>query len=368
VAPQELSQALYRAIARAIYLALGIGLLVTFIDATRVILLFFILAAIVGIALSPPINWLESRRVPRVVGTLLVLIAVLGSFVGVGFMVAPQITNQWEQLSQDLPAYVQSVSGQVMQRLGRVPGLEELSARPEDAIRNLLPAPSAIVSSLGSYSITIFSTVVGALILLSSVAFMLINPRPLLRGLLGTVPIKFREPFAAAFARGSQSVVQWVWANMVIGAVEAVAATIFLSVMGVPGALVWGTLAFFAELVPQLGAYLMAIPPIIVAFAVDPQKALWTIVFYVALQNVVNSVVAPPIRSRTMSIHPVSEIFMVLALTLAFGFIGAIIAAPMVGFVKAFYDEFYKPRQPDDDRLEALVDDVLVHRVPAADS
>ena len=361
VEPTVLTQSLYKALAKAIYLALGIVLAVNFIDAIQVILLFFILAAIFAIAMMPPVNWLEERKVPRVVGTLLVLSAVIGVFIGLGFLIAPHISEQINQLARDLPAYLQRASGQVMGRLGRIPGLEELSANPQEAVQRLLPSAGTVVNRIGRYSMSLLTGIASFIILLSLVAYMLVMPRPLLRGLVGAVPVKFRDPFASALARGSNSVVQWMWANCVIGAIEAVTVAIVLSILGVPGAIVWGALAFFAELIPQVGGYLMAIPPVIVAFAISPTTALWVIVFYAVMQQIVNSVIAPPIRSKSMDIHPVSEIFAVLALTLAFGFLGAIIASPLVGFIKAFYDAFYKPGQPDDKGMDERVEAIL-HR------
>ncbi|MGV3614507.1 MAG: AI-2E family transporter [Fimbriimonas sp.] len=358
-----LTSVLYKALAKGIYLALGLYLLLSFIDAIRVIMLFFILAMIFAIALAPPVNWLEGKGVPRVVGMILVLSGVIGTFVGLGFLMAPQISAQINQLSQDLPQYVQSVSDQAIARLGRIPGLDEIAANPQKAVQNVLPSASTVVSRIGSYSVSLLTAVASFIILLSLVAYMLVSPRPLLRGIIGAVPVGMRDPFAAAFSRGSQSVVQWIWANAIIGAIEAVAVTIFLSAMGVPGAFVWGALAFFAELIPQLGGYLMAVPPVLVAFAVNPTTALWVVLFYVVMQQIVNSVIAPPIRSKSMDIHPVSEIFAVLALTLAFGFLGAVIASPLVGFFKAFYDAFYKPKQPDDDRIDDRVEDVLQRRI-----
>lgn len=357
-----LTSALYKALARAIYLAVGIFLLISFIDAIRVVVLFFILALVFSIALAPPVNWLEVRRVPRVLAALIVLFGVIGIFVGLGFLIAPQVTAQVNQLSGDLPNYVQRVSDQAIERIGNVPGLEEAAKDPQAAIQKLLPSASTVLNRIGSYSVSLITAVASFIILLSLVAYMLVSPRPLLRGIIGAVPVKMRDPFAHAFARGSQSVVQWIWANVIIGAIEAVAVTIFLSAMGVPGAFVWGALAFFAELIPQLGGYIMAVPPVIVALAISPTTALWVILFYVVMQQIINSVIAPPIRSKSMDIHPVSEIFTVLALTLAFGFIGAIIASPLVGFAKAFYDAFYKPKQPDDDKMDERVEDMLQRR------
>lgn len=363
-----LTSALYKALARAIYLAVGIFVLISFIDAIRVVMLFFVLAAIFSIALTPPVNWLESRKVPRVLGTMIVLFGLIGVFVGLGFLIAPQVTAQVNQLSGDLPNYVRKISDQATARLGKVEGLEEIAKDPQKAIQQILPSAGTVLNRIGSYSVSLITAFASFIILLSLVAYMLVSPRPLLRGIIGAVPVGMRDQFSHAFARGSQSVVQWVWANVIIGAIEAVAVTIFLSAMGVPGAFVWGALAFFAELVPQLGGYLMAIPPVIVALAVDPTKAMWVILFYVVMQQIVNSVIAPPIRSKSMDIHPVSEIFTVLALTLAFGFLGAVIASPIVGFAKAFYDAFYKPKQPDDDKIDERVEDVLQRRIETGEA
>src|SRR5688500_12919961 len=106
---------------------------------------------------------------------------------------------------------------------------------------------------------------------------------------------------------------------MIIGGIEAIATALLLGlVLRIPGAITWGLVTFFAELIPQFGSYVMAIPPLIVTLAVDPSKAIWVLVWFIALQQAVNNLIAPPIRSSAMNIHPVSEIFAVLALSMAF--------------------------------------------------
>jgi putative permease len=46
----------------------------------------------------------------------------------------------------------------------------------------------------------------------------------------------------------------WLWSNIVVGVVEAVAVAVALPLISVPNALLWAVLALFAELVPRLGA------------------------------------------------------------------------------------------------------------------
>lgn len=143
-----------------------------------------------------------------------------------------------------------------------------------------------------------------------------------------------------------------------MGAVEGVAAYAFLSFLGIPGALVWGTFTFLSEFVPRLGPYLMSIPPILVALAIEPILALWVLLFYMALNELTGDFLAPYVRSQQMVIHPVFLFFMIFALAYAFGLPGALIATPISGFFKAFYDEFYlsqREHKGTDSRIEQML-------------
>ena len=147
-----------------------------------------------------------------------------------------------------------------------------------------------------------------------------------------------------AYRRASRAVVGWTKASLVIGAIQSVAAFIFLSLMDVPGALVWAALAFFADFIPRIGGYVMAFPPVVLALTLGPMTAVWVALFYLVSNEILGSVVAPKIRGATMQLHPVLLIFFTLAFALAFGLLGAIVATPAAAFFSAFYSEFYMKR------------------------
>ena len=65
------------------------------------------------------------------------------------------------------------------------------------------------------------------------------------------------------------------------------------------------------------------------------------LVFYIVMQELVGDLVATYVRSKTMQLHPAMLIIAVLALAAAFGIVGALIATPLVGFIKAYYEEFW---------------------------
>lgn len=354
----RLEQAIFHGLRRSLWLAAAIFLFFRFADNLILLLLFFLLSAVLAIAMAPPVNWLEDRKVPRPLGTILVLLLIGGLTVGIGAMVFPRVADDAARLANDLPTYIASVADRAELLLDDYPAVRENLDDPE-LVSRASAAASGFLMRIGRTTIDVFIGILAFLVLISIVGYSVANPRPLLKGIVTALPEKHRDKFANAFAQSSDGVISWVWANVIIGLIEGVAAAIFLSILGVPGALAFGAFTFFAELIPQLGGYLMAVPPALVSLAIDPMMAVWVVVFYIVLQNVVNTALAPLIHSRTMKIHPVSEIFVVLALTILYGFIGAIVSAPVVAILKAFYNEFYGSRHPEDDATDDRVERML---------
>ena len=135
--------------------------------------------------------------------------------------------------------------------------------------------------------------------------------------------------------------------------------------MKVPGAWVWGALALFAELIPRIGFYIMSIPPLLVGLSVSPFTALWILIFFLALDEVLGDFVMPRLRSTTMNVHPVSTIFLLLAMGSAFGLVGALLSTPLAAIIKAYYEEFYLSNVKEDIEMEKRIDQVIYH-LPSA--
>jgi predicted PurR-regulated permease PerM len=110
--------------------------------------------------------------------------------------------------------------------------------------------------------------------------------------------------------------------------------------MGIPGVWVWAALTLFAEMIPKLGFYIMAVPPTLVALSIHPMTALWVLIFYIAFDEISGDLLMPKIRASTMNLHPVSTLFVMLAMASAFGLTGALIATPLTAFIKAYYETF----------------------------
>jgi predicted PurR-regulated permease PerM len=355
--PQE--NDLYKTLAKVVFLAAGVCVALWFLDITIPVLLLFAFAAMLSIALNAPTTWLERRGLHRVLAALLVTLAVAVVLAAVGWLVVPRVIAQVTDLMTHLPEYLNRLTRTFGRLLRNYPAVSRWLHLNPHAPPNLSPLVNGMLLHVGSYTMTAFEFLVSLLVLAGTVIYTIANPRPLLHGYLTLMPPHLRAPAQRAFTRAAQMVTGWIWSHVIVGTMEAVVSGIFLSLLGVPGALVWAAFTFFAELVPRIGAYLMALPPLLAALSVSPMTALWVALCYTTMNEINGNITLPLLWGENMDLHPVSLLFMVMALWTAFGFLGALISVPLTGFLKAYYEEFYLARQPISPRLDRRVERML---------
>lgn len=358
------SDALYRALARALYLAVGLFLLLWFINTVRLVAIFFLLAVILFMGANPMVTWGEKRGLPRHLGMIALLVATAAVLVILVLLVMPPISAQVQQLVANVPSYQASLHAWARNTLAPYPSLQALFAPANTAGPEALQRLGGLLTRLGRYTLTTFEAILILFVMTVLILYMLSDPRPLLRSYLLLFPEHLRLPAARAASRSSTMVVGWLRSNLIVGAIDGVAAGIFLSLMGVPAALVWAVLAFFGEMVPTVGPFVMTIPPALVALAVSPATGLWVIIFYYLMQRVTSDLLAPKIRAAQMQLHPASIILGILAMTTAFGILGAFIATPLVAIVKAYYEEFYLSNRLPNQSLDRTVEQILRRETP----
>ncbi len=331
----------YKKLSRLIYLAAGLFVALWFVHETLQVILLLFFAIVFTIVLNAPVTWLERKNIRRPIGSLLVFFAVILCLALLAWMVIPKMVTQVNLLITNLPNYLESLNKRIADWLGEHGGDRQNAENTANAIA-ALPPVSSIINSLGQYSIQLFKNLLLIIFFFCLVIYMLANPRPLLELYLSYFPDAKKEKAAKAFSYASKMTIGWMWSNIVAGAIRAVIVWFFLYFMGIPGVWVWAAITFFAELIPKIGFYIMAVPPILIAFSISPITALWVAIFYLVLDEIIGDFLIPRIRSRTMKIHPAFLLIMIITMSAAFGIIGAFIAAPLTAFIKAYYETFYR--------------------------
>jgi predicted PurR-regulated permease PerM len=105
-------------------------------------------------------------------------------------------------------------------------------------------------------------------------------------------------------------------------------------------ALVFGAWAGAMELVPYLGPWLGAVPPLAFALVQEPFSALWVVGLFVLIHQGEGHVVVPKVMGHTLRLHPLLVIFGLLAGFEIYGIPGALVALPVLAVGRACWEFF----------------------------
>lgn len=205
-----------------------------------------------------------------------------------------------------------------------------------------------LARNLGRYTLNAVGIAGLLALLVVLVIYSLASPQPLVAGLLGAIPERHRPRAEQILGLILARLKAWAVGSVILGGIVGVMTGVGLYFLKVPFVLVFAVIAGFGELLPNIGPLLSAIPPILVALAIDPMLALWVAVLFLVVQQLENNLIVPLVMSRTLDLHPLSVTFMVLAMGTLFGVVGAIIAVPTTVIVKTLYQELYLAGQVSD--------------------
>ena len=322
-------------------------------------LLIIFLAFVFSLILTKPVAWLEGKGVKRgwasliVFGTILILLALMA------WLVVPVIYSQLQMLVKNLPEYIENITTRLGGWLTDYPEVSGNIKKEGGDISNLLPPTDKLVSTVGNYSFSIITMVFVFILFSCMVAYIVSRPEPIVKSYFLLFPVERREQAEKALVHTKTMLLGWMKSNLIGGGIKAVIVTIFLSIMGVPGAFVWGALVLFADMIPNIGFYIMSLPPTLVALSISPYTAIWVFVFFVVLSETMSSFVMPRILSQNLKIHPVSTLAVLLIMGGAFGLLGAILTVPVTAIIKAYYGEFYGDKAKHDGKIPKRVDAVV---------
>jgi predicted PurR-regulated permease PerM len=108
-------------------------------------------------------------------------------------------------------------------------------------------------------------------------------------------------------------------------------------------ALLFGLWTAFIEVIPYIGPWLSAVPPILYALFVDPIGVLWVAALFLFIYQVEGHIVVPNVMASALRLHPLLVIFGLLAGGELYGIAGVLVALPTMAGLRAIWG-FFRPR------------------------
>jgi predicted PurR-regulated permease PerM len=336
----------------------------------RSIVLLTFLGVLFGVALTAGVDWLQRRRVPRGLGAVLIVLVFLGALAGLGALTAPSITGQLRDLKTQLPAAIGKIQRWVKERQdGVTQVLEQVSPetaagaagprggdtagetggqrREPEPVQQPSQKPGAeekqpslgqgITDQLGGVARHLFGfasstvAVLGGLVLILFVAiFVAIDAETYQDGLMHLFPHKARRRAREVLTATAAMLRRWLFTQFISMVLVGVLTAVVLLIMGIEAAVALGIIAGILEFVPIAGPIMASIPAIAMGFLDGPEKAIYVALAYVAIQQIESNLLYPLLMKKGLELPPVLTIFTQGVLATVFGFIGLLVAVPML--------------------------------------
>ena len=334
---------------RIIYVSIGLifALLVAsyLVYQIAVAVLVLLLTMLFSVIISAPVDYLEHSGVSRGLGTLVVFGGlVLGIWIA-GIALAPTIADQAVQLWETFPELLENAqdhAGQLREALGlgSLFGLGSLNV--VDSARNFFSGGAlTTVANVGAGVASVISYLV---VIAIATIYAVARPEPLVNGFVALFPAGRRQEVRRILRELYETVQRWFVGQLASMLLIGFLSTVALYLIGVPFALLLGIFSGLISFIPFVGPLISVIPPLLLALIGTPIDALWVVLAYAVIQTIESYLIQPLIMSRAVSLHPAVVMFALLIMGTIFGFVGVLLAVPLVAALAVLLRELWIER------------------------
>jgi predicted PurR-regulated permease PerM len=381
-----------RDVLRGTALLTGYLLALALLWVAREIVLTAFLGILFGLAVGAAADRLVRYRIPRGVSAAVVVFGFLGLLFGIGAAIAPTLGEQGALLRERMPEAVDRIESWLKARpgiaglvLGRgraaaaSPARGDTIATRATASRsdtpNVVVAPadqvrtssvptlrqrvseqlSGAVRYLFPFLSSTLKVMVGLFLIIALAVFVGADPKLYHDGLMHLFPHGTRERTGEVLTRTATVLRRWLVTQLFAMVVIGVVTTVVLMALDVKAAIALGVIAGLLEFVPTIGPILSAVPAVAMGFLDSPEKAFYVGIAYLVIQQLENNILIPLLMKEGMNLPPALTILSQAVMALLFGFLGLMVAVPVLAAVMVPIKMLYVEGvigDPADDALE----------------
>jgi predicted PurR-regulated permease PerM len=332
----------------------------------RIVVFLFFIAMVIGTSIRPAVEWFYRRGLSRPAGIIVIYLLIASFLIGFLALVVPLVVDQATQLSQNLPDYqinfrkaLMESNNLLLRNIGlripaqlnyfgnRNPTSEEVFDQVSQTINFAGQAVKGLLSILAVFLLAYYWTQESNFVI---------------RGMLRLIPRARRKEIREFIQIVEAKIGGYIRGQGILSLVVGIAAFSSYALIGLPYTLVLAIIAGLMEMVPIFGPALGAIPALLVALTVEPEKAVWVLVATVVIQLMENVWLVPRIMTSSMGVNPIIILLSLVTFSAVFGFPGALLALPLAAIIQLILERIILSAngsdqgiQPDGPNLQTLL-------------
>jgi len=311
---------------RFLLIAAALVIIIGGVNQAQSALASFLVAVFLAVIGTPPVLWLERKRIPSVVAALLVVSGMIAVLLVVGGLVGSSLNNY----SEALPYYEQ----RMQEELSKLHALlAEKGIRVTEKMLLEYVNPGGVMNLAARMLAGLGSALSNIVLILLTVAFILFEAPGFpvkLRAVLGDPLQAFPQ-----FTRFIDDMERYVVIKTLMSLATGILIGIWLYILGVDFPILWGFLAFLLNYVPSIGSTVAAIPAVLLALIqFGMGRALMATAGYMAVNFILDNVIEVRLMGRKLGLST-----LVVFLSLVFwgsllGPVGMVLCIPLTMTLK----------------------------------
>lgn len=334
-----------------IFLVIWVGTQISFVfEPIQVILALvtvpLIIAGLFFYFLVGIVDFLEKRlKGKRPLAVAITLVGLVLIFTIVFSVLGPVLGEQITALIDALPSIAKELQQQafaVRDSLLENDFLSRFMAANDEMFRNLTTSITSylgdlfgnIASSFGQVIGFVTSAVITVVVIPFMLLYMLLDGKRLPDAIVKLLPSSYEKETRHILHDMHETVRSYVNAQILVAFFVGITSLIGLWIVGVDYAILLALFMMVTNIIPYVGPFLGAAPAVVVAFIQDPIKVLWVIVVIIIVQQIESNVISPLIQGKSLKVHPLTIIIVLLVAGNLAGIIGMLIAVPFYAVAK----------------------------------
>jgi predicted PurR-regulated permease PerM len=352
--------------AQLVLLPLLLLLAWTVAGAVRHVLFLFLVALLIALLLNPLVRGLGRVWIPRGPAVALVYLAFAAAVALTIVALATVVVQQTRSAAHRVDNYFTVDSGhprrtgaeQDLQRFQRFLDRHHLSSvhvqnqgqkfLNEVGTKDVQKYTTKALHWAEGAGLTVVTLLFDAILVVVVSIYMLLDMQRLTEAVDRRFPPHEGD---GLIVRMEQAVASYVKGQFLLSLIIGVSVGVGLWILGMVGlmphggryAAAFGAWAGVTELIPYIGPWLGAVPPVLYALVQHPLSALWVVVLFLGIQQLEGHIVVPKVMGRSLRLHPLLVIFGLLAGGEIYGFPGILVSLPLLAAGRAVW-EFFSER------------------------
>lgn len=312
----------------------------------KAIILPLLLGGVLYYMTEPVQKLLEKRKVPRWASILIIFVSLGLIIWGFTAIVGPPVAEQVNNLVENAPKLAKEldlVKDNLLQQKNNLP------QNLQDSINSAANSLQDVAIKFGKWIVQFLQSFFQAMFLLILVPFFFIfmlkdheKFAPIIYNLFTGERRNWIKKTLSDIDRVLRSYIQ---GQLLISAILALMILIGYWIIGLQYALLLAIFALFMNLIPFVGPWIAVTPALIIAYLQDPKLVIGVAIVTLVAQQIDSNLITPNVMGKSLDIHPLTVITIILAAGNIAGFVGIIVGVPAYAVIKVIVINIYEQRQ-----------------------